>query len=113
MILHITQLYLIYFRIPYIDGKTPLGYFLTSLFSIALLYYLTEIIFCALFLHFGFCVLSMALMVDFKQSFNSIEEKIKLDISNKKGKLSMTAVVDIEKDVREMVMFHGDGKQLS
>lgn len=90
-----------------------MGYFLTSLFSIAFAYYFVAILFCALFLHFGFCVLSMTLMVDFKQSFNNFGEKIKIGISNKNGKLSMTALVDIKKDVREIVMFHGDVKQLS
>lgn len=54
----------------------------------------------------------VTMMDDLKRDINSIEEKIKSDI-NKKGKLSMTAVVEIKKDIREMIQFHGDIKQLN
>lgn len=102
----------IYFRFPYVNEKTPIGYLFISLFTIASLYYLLTIIFCILFIHFGFCILLMTFPIDVKQNINKIEEKIKVSISQK-GKFSKTEVVEIKKSVRDIIQFHGDAKQLS
>lgn len=102
----------IYFRIPYIDKKTPIGYLLISLINIAMLYYGIAIILCFLFLHFGICVLLVTFPLDLKRNFNDIEEKIRSD-NDEKGKLSKTAIIEIEKAICELVEFHSDTLELS
>lgn len=94
----------IYFRIPYIDKKTPIGYLLISLINIAMLYYGIAIMLCFLFLHFGICVLLVTFPLDLKRNFNDIDEK---------GKLSKTAIIEIKKAICELVEFHGDALELS
>lgn len=102
----------IYFRIPYFDEKTPIGYLFVSVFTMVFMYYALTTLFCVLFSYFAFCVLLESFPLDIKQSFNNIDEKIKLGI-NKNQQLSMSTVVDVKNDVCVMVQFHGDFKQLS
>lgn len=54
----------------------------------------------------------MTFPVDVKQNINEVEKKIKSSISQK-GKLSMDDVIEIKKDFRGIVQFHGDTNQLS
>lgn len=54
----------------------------------------------------------MTFSIEVKQHSNNMREKIKSSISQK-GKLSTTEVIEIKKDVRDMVNLHGDVKQLS
>lgn len=53
----------------------------------------------------------MTMMIDLRRSLESIGEKIKSGINNKDQSLSMSAVVEIKKDVCKFVTFHGDAKE--
>lgn len=107
-----TFIFVIHSRIPYFNERTPTGYFFISLFNIALMIYCTLILTCILLLYFGFCVLLTTFTIDVKMNLIEVENKIKSGI-NKKGELSMNAVIEIKKDIRDLVEFHCDAKELS
>lgn len=85
---------------------------LVSLFNIVILYFAFAAVLCIILPHFGFCVLLMTFPFDVERNSNKIEKKIKSNIK-KNGQLTMDAVVEIEKDIRQIIKFHGDSKQLS
>lgn len=90
----------------------PIGYFSISLFNIALMIYSTLILTSILLLHFGFCALLVTFPNDVKSNLNEIENKIKTDIDENE-KLSMIAVIEIKKNLCEVVQLHCDAKELS
>lgn len=110
---HVTDWYstaYVFCRIPYFNEKTPIGYLFFSLFNIALTYYDVTILLCILLVYFGFCVLLTTITDDFKRNLNEIGKKDRIKVNAKK---TMTALIEIKKDICEMVQFHGNVKQLS
>lgn len=99
--------------VPY-EWKSPSTYVPTCIIQILTLYYTSQICICIPFLFYGICTFLIGFVKDVEQCLIDFNAKIR-NAQNEDGSIEFShqQIADIEQQLKEIVEFHAEARQLS